>query len=349
MDIMNSPFTIRHGIMPKLYIPRYDQLNEIVDVFNSDYPSTPLYILTGVRGSGKTTLMTAAKEELKRSGDWICISLSINSDDILKSLASKLYEQSIFKPLITKLKIDLSILGIGLSIEKANKLSDVSSAVAQLLMIAKKLNKRVLVTIDDVVNNKAMREFCSAFMIFLTEGYPIYLLMSGLYENIFELQNDNSLTFLYRAPRIEMDSLSIGAMADSYKSVFAIDDNRALSMAKKTKGYSYAFQVMGYMTWLFFDEDENKIDKKVSDYLGEYSYLKIWFELSEKDKEVLSVMANNNLDTVKDVRDFMKLESNAFSVYRNRLLRKGILLSKGYGKLEFALPYFKDFVLLQED
>lgn len=119
MDITNSPFTIRHGVMPKLYIPRYEKLNEIVDVFNSDYPSTPLYMLTGVRGSGKTTLMTDAKEELKRSGDWICISLSINSDDILKSLAADLYEEPLFKSLITELKIDLSILGIGPSIVKS--------------------------------------------------------------------------------------------------------------------------------------------------------------------------------------------------------------------------------------
>ncbi len=348
MEKKNNPFTVAFGIKPKQFISRYQQMDEIVDVFNSESPNTSLYMLTGVRGSGKTTLMTAAKEELRKNNDWICISLNINSDDILKSLASKLYEEPLFKPLISELKIDLSILGIGLSIEKSNKYSDVSNAIAQLLKIAKKLNKKVLVTIDDVINNKTMREFCSAFMIFITEGYPIFLLMTGLYENIFELQNENSLTFLYRAPRIEMGSLSIGAMADSYKSVFDIDDNRALSMAKKTKGYSYAFQVMGYMTWLYFDEDETVIDKKVANYLGEYSYLKIWFELSEKDKEVLMVMANNNLDTVKDVREHMNLESNAFSVYRNRLLRKGVLDSKGYGKLEFALPYFKDFVLIQD-
>ncbi len=40
-----------------------------------------------------------------------------------------------------------------------------------------------------------------------------------------------------------------------------------------------------------------------------------------------------------------ELESNAFSVYRSRLLRKGVLASRGYRKIEFALPYFKEFVL----
>ncbi len=342
MDTKDNPFMIAFGPKPKQYIPR-SQTDEIIGSFNNDFAS--LCFITGIRASGKTTTMLVVKEELRKNDNWIVISLNVNSDDILLSLASMLYEEPLFKPLISKLKIDLSVLGIGVSIEKSKKYSDVISAITQLLKIAKKLNKRILVTIDDVVNNKAMREFCSAFTIFVGDEYPIFLLMTGLYENIFELQNEDSLTFLYRAPRIEMDSLNIGEMADSYKSVFNIDDKRALSMAKKTKGYSYAFQVLGYMTWLYFEKDEEYIEKKTSDYLGEYSYMKIWYELSEKDKEVLYVMANNDLNIVKDIRNIMKLEPNAFSVYRDRLIRKGIIKSEGYGRIDFVLPYFKDFIL----
>lgn len=102
------------------------------------------------------------------------------------------------------------------------------------------------------------------------------------------------------------------------------------------------------MTWLYFGEDEKQIEKRVMDYLGEYSYLKIWYELSEKDKEILAVMAKENLYTIKDIREIVKLESNAFSVYRNRLIRKGLLISVSYGKLEFVLPYFKEFILNQD-
>ena len=102
------------------------------------------------------------------------------------------------------------------------------------------------------------------------------------------------------------------------------------------------------MTWLYFDENEKFIEKKTSDYLGEYSCLKIWYELSEKDKEVLYVMASNDLNIVKDIRNIMKLEPNAFPVYRDRLIRKGIIRSTGYGRIEFVLPYFKDFVLNQD-
>ena len=32
------------------------------------------------------------------------------------------------------------------------------------------------------------------------------------------------------------------------------------------------------------------------------------------------------------------------SVYRARLIKKGIINSLGYGKIEFALPRFKEFL-----
>lgn len=348
MDRKSNPFTVAFGTKPKQFISRYQQMDEIIDTFSADTPSVPLYMLTGVRGSGKTTLMSAVSEYFRKSKEWIVIGLNINSKDLLLSLTSALYDEPLFMPLITETKIDLSVLGIGVSIEKAHKYSDTTNAIRQLLKIAKKLNKRVLLAIDDVTNNENMREFCSAFTMFISEGYPLFLLMTGLYENIFELQNEKSLTFLLRAPRIEMNSLNIGAIADSYKTVFKIDDEKAMKMAKKTKGYSYAFQVLGYMTWLYIgEESEEQIEKRVMDYLGEYSYLKIWYELSEKDKEIIFAMAKNNLTTIKDIRDKVNLNSNAFSVYRNRLIRKGILISEGYGQLKFVLPYFSEFVINQ--
>ena len=59
-------------------------------------------------------------------------------------------------------------------------------------------------------------------------------------------------------------------------------------------------------------------------------------------------MAEDSLYAIKDIRETLKLESNAFSVYRNRLIRKGLLIGVSYGKLEFVLPCFKEFVMNQD-
>ena len=46
--------------------------------------------------------------------------------------------------------------------------------------------------------------------------------MAGLFDNISNLQNEKSLTFLYRAPKIFLEPLSIPAITTSYRSVFDI-------------------------------------------------------------------------------------------------------------------------------
>ena len=40
-------------------------------------------------------------------------------------------------------------------------------------------------------------------------------------------------------------------------------------------------------------------------------------------------------------------KSNDFSVYRTRLIRKGVVYSPSYGELDFTLPLFDKFVLDQ--
>lgn len=54
-----------------------------------------------------------------------------------------------------------------------------------------------------------MQAFASAFQIFIRQDLPLYLLMTGLYENINNLQNEDNTTFLYRAPKVELKSLNI--------------------------------------------------------------------------------------------------------------------------------------------
>lgn len=73
--------------------------------------------------------------------------------------------------------------------------------------------------------------------------------MTGLYQNISDLQNEKNLTYLYRAPKIILSPLNIGAMADNYRQNIKLTADDAREMAKLTKGYPFAFQVVGYFLW----------------------------------------------------------------------------------------------------
>ena len=63
-------------------------------------------------------------------------------------------------------------------------------------------------TINEITNTKYMREFIFSFQIFVRQDLPLFLLMSGSHKGVYELQNVNTLTFLYRAPKIKLSPLN---------------------------------------------------------------------------------------------------------------------------------------------
>lgn len=344
---MNNPFTLSFGKKPVQYISRITQTNHIIDTFCAESPSNQIFMVTGVRGSGKTVMMTQIAYEIAQKEDWIVIELN-PTRDLLQSLAAKIYALPQMHERFIKAKLDFSAFGLGVSLENVAPVTDIEDVVEKMLKQIKKAGKKLLITIDEVCNSEYIKVFASAFQIFLRQDYPIYLLMTGLYENLYELQNDKSLTFLYRAPKVILEPLNYTAVRKHYQDIFHIDTETAGIMTSLTKGYPFAFQVLGYLYW------EHRTHKSLEEilpeydqYLEEYVYSKIWSELSSLDKKVLEELSTNASDSVKAIREGLNMKSEQFSVYRDRLKRKGVIDTKEYGKITIALPRFEDFVKTQ--
>ena len=306
-----------------------------------------IYMVTGVRGSGKTVMMTNIADILSKRDDWIVVELNATRD-LLQSLASRLYAVPKLHDCFLKAKLDFSAFGLGVTIENAAPVTDVEDMVAKMLDQLQKLGKRLLITIDEVVYSEQMKVFASAFQIFMRQEYPIFILMAGLYENIYELQNDKSLTFLYRAPKIILEPLNLTAVRQHYKNIFELGEEKAERMAALTRGYPFAFQVLGYLYWEHRDTMTlDEILPEYDQYLEEYVYSKIWLEMSEKDKEILQVLAVSGEIKVKNLREKLGLASEQFSVYRERLKRKGVIDTRQYGMVSMALPRFEEFIKMR--
>ncbi len=56
---MENPFVTTFGIEPENFIKRPVESEKIISEFLSSSPSNFVYIITGVRGSGKTVLLTS--------------------------------------------------------------------------------------------------------------------------------------------------------------------------------------------------------------------------------------------------------------------------------------------------
>ncbi len=304
-------------------------------------------MITGVRGSGKTVFMTETAHTLGAEKDWVVIELNPEKD-LLTSLASKLSSENELARLFQDAEINLSFFGFGLEVKGVSPVTEIETAIEKMLKSLKRKGKRLLVCIDEVTNTSQMKAFAAAFQIFLRQDLPIYLLMTGLFENINALQNEKSLTFLYRAPKIHLGPLNIGTISEDYQAVLKLNEEEGLALAKLTKGYSFAFQVLGYFTW------ENPNDPQTSQrlarqYLDEYAYEKIWAELSRNDRKILYGMAKTKSGNIKEIRDLLEMSTNEFNPYRQRLIRRGIISGDERGYVRILLPFFDQYALANYD
>lgn len=331
----NNPFILTFGREPINFIPRIDYLQEVKDNFYSETRPNQVFMITGVRGTGKTVLLSKLAKEFEKNKDWIVVDLNPERD-MLNSLASQIYNNSKVKHLFLKAKFNLSFNGIGLSVENDKPSDDIESIISKMVEYLSEKDIKLLITIDDAANNQNIKVFAHTFQALLRKDYKVFMLMTGLYENISSIQNNKSLTFLSRVPKLILKPLNMPAIKDSYEEIFNIDSDIAVKMSKLTEGYAYAYQVLGYLMW---EEEEKKISKKLlsqfDQYLSEFVYDKIWEGLSEKEINlIIKISRNETLD----------MKPNEISVYRDRLIKYGVLESRQRGKLSFALPRFKEYI-----
>lgn len=340
---MNNPFELTFGLKPSNYISRLKQSEEIISNFKSS-TGNKSFIITGVRGTGKTVMLSHISKHFESEKNWIVIEL-IPNYDMLEQFASALYDSSIMNKVFNNKTFGFSFSGVSFSISGEKPITNVISLIEVLLERIKKSGKEVLIAVDEVSNNDYVKTFTQAFQLLIRKEYPIHLLMTGLYQNIYELQNDKDLTFLYRAPKISLEPLNIAAITNSYRELLNITKDEALLLAKETKGYAYAYQVLGY---LVFERNDSKLDDnlyaKYDQYLEEYVYEKMYSELSSNDKKILKAFTSDGTNNVGDLLEKSNMKKNVFSVYRDRLIKRGIIETPEYGKLSLKLPRFYEFL-----
>ena len=339
-----NPFAINFGKLPIQYIDRAIIIDEIVEELDSDEAQNQCFMLTGTRGTGKTVTMTAIERRLEDDEDWIIVRLN-PTRNMLSSLVAKLYDSRDYLTKFITASVNLSGFGIGVNIEGKPPVADIESALEIILKEIKRRKKKLLVSVDEVSNTQHLREFASSFQIMIREELPIYLLMAGLYENIRKLEDVDNLTFLYRAPKYEMEPLNLTLIAERYSSIFGISREKAMDLAIITKGYPFAYQALGKYLW---ESKGHVMDEgvlfKLDEALRHYVYEKIWYEMSEKDKWFMSFIIKKERMTTSELLKLSGQKKNEFSQYRRRLRDKGLINVADHGIVSWCLPRFDVFV-----
>ncbi len=346
MSKTTNPFNITFGKKPYSPIDRFSDLNIIYNSFENDNPESEVYVLIGPRGCGKTVALTTVIDHYRELDNWIVINVN-PEDDILEQVAASIYDLGKVKKLFVKKEFNFSFKGVSFSISGEKPITNLSNLINTMLSYLKKKGINVLVCIDEISNNQHVKTFAHAFQNFIMDGYNVFLVMTGLYQNVSLLENEKNLTFLYRAPKIQINPLSLRLIANSYMDIFNIDLDQAAKLAKFTNGYAYAYQVLGY---LLFKENKTDIDKNIVNQfdglLEERAYLKIWTELSEQEKNILESVTYSD-GSNKEIMERTHINPTNLINYRNRLSKKGILDISTRGMNRFVLPRFKNFIVFQ--
>lgn len=350
---MQNPFTTTFSKTPEYTYIDTEKAEEILENFSYDSPSESVYKITGVRGSGKTVLLAKVEEELRsgiyKADNWLIFDVN-PTRDILGQIAAMLVKEGFGGKTKSGTGVNLSATvlgtggGFGFSSEKNMEFFDIGVEVEKMIQQVQKKNKKILIGIDEVSKSDEMVKFASEYGRWLRAGYPVYFVCTGLYENIQELSNVKNLTFFRRATTIKTEPLNMIRMSEMYKSKLNVESAQAVQMAKLTKGYAYAFQELGVLCFKKKDEESfEDILFKLKAELFAYSYEKIWEEMTEMDRFVASLLTEKEEYKREEVLKLMGDKSGSYSMYRDRLLKRGILNSR-QGYISFALPFFAEYI-----
>jgi hypothetical protein len=350
---MQNPFTTTFSKAPEYTYIATDKTDEILENFSYANPSESVYKITGVRGSGKTVILAKIEESLRsvasKEKGWLVFDLN-PARDMLGQMAAMLHKNGLGGSDTNSRSITISATvwgtggGLGYSEGKTDSFFDIGVEIEEMLQIAQKKGTRILVGIDEVSKTGEMIKFASEYGRWLRANYPVYLVCTGLYENIQEVSNVKNLTFFRRATTIRTEPLNAIRMTEMYRKKLGIDGREAKTMAQLTKGYAYAFQELGAL--YFKKKSHETLEDITPDLRAElfaYSYEKIWEELTEADRFLARLLVNKSEYKREEVLPLMGDRSGNYSMYRDRLIKRGILDSR-QAYISLALPFFADYI-----
>lgn len=217
--------------------------------------------------------------------------------------------------------------------------------------------KGILILIDEVHTSAAMREVAASYQELVGDGKNVAICMAGLPAAVSSVLNDKVLTFLNRAAKIKLDTISVSAIRAYFERSFNVmnigfSDDVLDKAAKATHGLPYFMQLLGYYMTAY-SESTNIIDETVFRKaeaaavmdMDDNVFRPVISPLSDNDRLFLKAMAEcKEPVTTEELKKKLKGKAGAIQTYRKRLIEGGVIESPRRGELEFTIPYFREYL-----
>jgi len=338
---MRNPFKPTAGATPPLLVGRDEVLEEIEESID-DGPGAPARwaTFTGARGVGKTVLLTEVAHRARAHG-WTTLSETATpgvSARISAALASALTER-----------------GQAVQPESATSLRE---RFVTLLDLLDEDEVGLMITVDEVHNaaREDLREITATFQHLVTERRNVAMVLAGLPSSLSDLLNDDVLTFLRRATPFTLSDVALPAVQGAFLETITtagrrITEPALASITEATGGYPFMIQLVGYHVWRkatgdLIDEEAAALGIPAArKRLGSMVHATALADLSNVDRTYLVAMAQDDGPSkTSDIAARLGESMGYASVYRTRLLAAGVIRPAGYGRVDFALPYLREYL-----
>ena len=378
MQKIINPYTPGAGVMPGYLAGRDDIIQDGKDSIYSlmnGYPRQPI-IYYGLRGVGKTVLLTALKEYAIKEGVLafhfeIQEKVSLINDIILSAnqTLAKISKVEKIKNIFEVAKNSLQSFTLtyttgenSISVEMNKKLSEMmlQSNLVELLLnlgrLAKESKNTIVYFIDEIqyAKQNELEALITAQHRINQERLPITIIAAGLPKILVNMTE--SKTYAERMfAFVEISSLEYkdakNAIVNPGKPFDITYTEEALKeIYQITEGYPYFIQQFCYLiSKKYKDIDLNIVNEMKSIFFKELdkSFFKVRFDkCTPKEKEFMFAMANcGELPcTVANVAHILNKDLKSISPIRARLINKGLIYATRYGEIDFTVPKFDEFL-----
>lgn len=378
MQKIINPYTPGAGVMPGYLAGRDDIIQDGKDSIYSlmnGYPRQPI-IYYGLRGVGKTVLLTALKEYAIKEGVLafhfeIQEKVSLINDIILSAnqTLAKISKVEKIKNIFEVAKNSLQSFTLtyttgenSISVEMNKKLSEMmlQSNLVELLLnlgrLAKESKNTIIYFIDEIqyAKQNELEALITAQHRINQERLPITIIAAGLPKILVNMTE--SKTYAERMfAFVEISSLEYkdakNAIVNPGKPFDITYTEEALKeIYQITEGYPYFIQQFCYLiSKKYKDIDLNIVNEMKSIFFKELdkSFFKVRFDkCTPREKEFMFAMANcGELPcTVANVAHILNKDLKSISPIRARLINKGLIYATRYGEIDFTVPKFDEFL-----
>lgn len=356
-----NPFKPSAGSTPPLLIGRAPVLDAVAEALR-DGPGAPgrITIFTGARGVGKTVMLNEVEEEAARQG-WLWI-----SETATEGLLGRLDEHVAHLVRDTSARPRRRVSGVtlpgrlgGINLEPTPELSVDLRRQVKALLDARGPAAGLLITLDEIQSGARaeLRQLAALTQHLVREDRQFALVMAGLPSAVSGLLRDDVLTFLRRADKhvlgdVPIDEVQEALVATISASGRTIDPGAAQVAAEATGGYPFMVQLIGYHLWRSAHGDRVDLDAVEAGVsaarrrLGSLVHETALKDLSDVDRTFLMAMSlDEGPSRMGDLlRRLGGVAPQYGNTYKNRLIEAGMIETAGYGKVDFALPYLRDYL-----